>query len=483
MQVSVIGLGYVGLVTAACVADWGIDVIGVDTNASRIDALRAKRLPFFEPGLADLVGRGLHSHRLTFIDDPATAAGNAEIVIIAVGTHDGNGGWQTKTVLSALHTVVPHMPDDGILVIRSTLPPQFIEDLPELIGSIRAQAARPSIPILLNPEFTREGSAVVDFLQPSRVVIGVIHDPAGRGVRMLQALYKRVSAPVMVMPAMNASLAKLGSNLFLATKISFANELASLCDAFGADVDAVIGAMALDPRIGAAFMGPGIGFGGSCLPHQVTMTVRDAQAVGLATPLLSAVDAVNHRQRSSMVDRIAGLLDGMLDGRRIALLGLTFKPDTDDMRDAPSLSIARELIDRGASVIAYDPQPGACRHAEAAVPGLKIAGTAEEALAGAEAIALVTEWPEFRAIDWSEARRLVRRAVLVDGRNALSVSDVVAAGFVYAGFGRGVSYPTPIPASAQFTLRPFESADDDHAVRVAEDTAAYDLAARERQEG
>lgn len=476
MQVSVIGLGYVGLVTAACVADWGHDVVGVDTNASRLNALRAERLPFFEPGLVELVRRGLHSRRLQLREEPESAVRDAQVVIIAVGTHDGNGGWQTTTVLSALHAVVPHLAADATLVIRSTLPPQFIRDLREIVGTMRAAAQRSPVPILLNPEFTREGSAVEDFMNPSRVVIGVSHDPAGRGVRLVQTLYQAVTAPVLVMPAINASIAKLGSNLFLATKISFANELASICDAFGAEVDGVIGAMALDPRIGAAFLGPGVGFGGSCLPHQVTMTVRDAQAAGIGTPLLSAVDLVNHRQRSAMVDKVSELLDGDLDGRRIGLLGLTFKPDTDDMRDAPSLSIARELIDRGASVIAYDPQPTARRHAQAALPALRIAERVEDAMAGAEALALVTEWPEFRVIDWSTARLLVRRAIVVDGRNALSPTAVTDAGFTYVGFGRGVSYPTPIHAEDRFSDQALDGEEDDRARHVAEAAEAYEIA-------
>lgn len=480
MQVSVIGLGYVGLVTAACVAKWGIDVVGVDIDRVRLDALRANHLPFFEPGLDDLVRRGLHARRLSFAADPANSSRDADVAIIAVGTHDGNGGWQTKSVVAALRTIVPVLRDDAILVIRSTLPPRFIAELPELVGRMRSEASSPPVPILLNPEFTREGSAVSDFLEPSRVVIGVSHDPAGRGVRLLASMYQHVTAPVMVMPAMNASLAKLGSNLFLATKISFANELASLCDAFGANVDAVIGAMALDPRIGSAFMGPGVGFGGSCLPHQVAMTVRDAQAAGLPTPLLSAVDAVNHSQRATMVDRIASMLDGLLDGRRVALLGLTFKPDTDDLRDAPSLSIARELIDRGASVIAYDPQPRARQRAAEIVAGLEVAESVDGALAGAEAIALVTEWPEFGAIDWDQARSLVRRAILVDGRNALSADAVVEAGFVYAGFGRGTSYPTPIHLSAErLILDVPDRTPDDGASKVAERVAPYDAASAE----
>jgi UDPglucose 6-dehydrogenase len=293
------------------------------------------------------------------------------------------------------------------------------------------------VPVLLNPEFTKEGTAVDDFLRPERVVIGVGLDIDGRGEDALRELYAETDAPIVTMSATNASLSKLGANLFLATKISFANELAQLCDLYGGDIDQVVAAMAFDSRIGGSFLRAGIGFGGSCLPHQVTMTVLGAAEAGVATPLFAAVDEVNHRQRRMLVDRLAEQLGGSLAGQRIALLGVTFKPDTDDLREAPSIAIARELIARGASVVAFDPMTSALDRFAALVPGVVTAASPLEALTDADGAALVTEWPVLRALDWNEAARVMRTPVIVDGRNALPVAALVAAGFDVTTFGRG----------------------------------------------
>ncbi len=438
MRAAVVGLGYVGLVTASCLAERDHDVIGIEVDEDRIRSLMQGITPFHEPGLADLVTSGIRSGRLRFATEAATAVAASQVVILAVGTHDGHGGWQTDTIRATLAQVVPNMPDDATLVVRSTLPPEFLRQMPRIVDQIRAESNRPQIPVMLNPEFTREGQAVRDFLEPDRIVIGVGSDPTGRGVATLQKLYKGFVAPVLVMSALDACLSKLGANLFLATKISFANELAQLCDAYGADVTQVTRGMSYDPRIGGSFLRAGIGFGGSCLPHQVTMTVKGARAIGLETPLLAAVDDVNARQRQLFVDRMRSLL-GNLDGARIALLGLAFKPDTDDLREAPAIDIARALIAEGATVVAYDPMWRAMEGASRRVPGLELAPSARDAMTGADAVGLVTEWTEFREIDWTEARSLVRRAILVDGRNALDPAAVVAADFAYASFGRDVA--------------------------------------------
>jgi UDPglucose 6-dehydrogenase len=434
VRVTVVGLGYVGLVTAACLVEWGHRVRGIDANRGRIADLRAGRMPFYEPGLDRLVARGIAAKALEFSSKAASSLRDADLVVVAVGTHDGNGAWQTATILACLEEIVPHLAPESTLVIRSTLPPDFVESLPEIVA--RARGALPPVAVLLNPEFTREGRAVRDFLNPDRVVIGIAHDPGQRGVAVLRSLYGGVSAPVLVMSAPEAALSKLGSNLFLATKISFANELAGLCDLFGAGVDPVVAALSLDPRIGAGFLGPGVGFGGSCLPHQVAMTVRAAGEHGYPTPLLGAVAAVNESQRRRFAGRLAALLGG-LPGSRIALLGLTFKPGTDDLRDAPSLAIGRHLLAAGARVVAHDPMASARERALGLVAGLEVAPTALEALRGADAAGLVTEWPEFCEIDWDEAGRLMRRRIVVDGRNALSPEMLRAAGFVYSAFGRG----------------------------------------------
>jgi UDPglucose 6-dehydrogenase len=253
------------------------------------------------------------------------------------------------------------------------------------------------------------------------------------------------------MSATDAALSKLGANLFLATKISFANELAQLCDQYGGNVDQVVGAMAYDHRIGGAFLRAGIGFGGSCLPHQVTMTVATAAESGLPTPLFAAVADVNLRQRERMIERLAELLGGSVSGARIALLGVTFKPDTDDLRDAPSIHIATRLIEEGATVVAFDPMTNALERFAALVPGVRVASSVEVALDDVDAAALVTEWAVFRQLDWTDAAMRMRRAIMVDGRNALSVVELVDAGFAYASFGRGIRRPVEVSETAPMT--------------------------------
>jgi UDPglucose 6-dehydrogenase len=441
MRVTVVGLGYVGLVTAACLAEWDHEVVGIDANPERLDALRDGRMPFHEPRLPEIVAEGVATGRLSFAGDLPSAAADADLVIVAVGTHDGNGGWQTDTVRACLADLVPAMADGAVLVIRSTLPPDFIRQLPSLIGSRRAAVDRGPLAVLLNPEFTREGRAVRDFQSPDRVVLGIVSDPAGSGEAALRDLYRNARAPIVVMGAIDAAITKLGANLFLATKISFANELGEICDAFGADVATVVDGMSYDARIGGAFLKAGVGFGGSCLPNQVSMTIRTAAQAGVATPLLTAVDEVNHRRRTQVVERAAALLDGTVRHRRVALLGLTFKPDTDDLRDAPALTIAKGLIDDGADVVAYDPMPTARERASGIVDGLQVVDTAVEAIAGADLVILVTEWPEFLDIDWDAAGRMMRRRVVIDGRNVLSGEQLAASGFSYASFGRGSLLP------------------------------------------
>ncbi len=450
MRVSVIGLGYVGLVTSAGLAEWGHDVVGVEASEARLSLLREGRLPFYEPGLDELVGRHGGTGRLRFAS-PAEAEEEinaSEIVFIAVGTHDGNGGWQTDTACAALESIVPHMADDATLVIRSTLPPEFVDTLAGIVREHRRDHGKGAIPVLLNPEFTREARAIQDFMHPDRIVLGVIDDPEQIGVERTQRLYEQAEAPIVVLRGLDAAFSKLGANLFLATKISFANELAALCDAYGAQVDQVVSAMAYDTRIGGAFLRPGVGFGGSCLPHQVSMTVKAAMEIGIPTPLLEAVDHINHRQRDQFVELITESVTD-IEGAKVALLGLTFKPHTDDLRDAPSLTIADALLKRGARVVAYDPMADAAERAAELVPGLEIAASVSDAIADADAIGLITEWPEFSEIDWTSARGSVRGAAIVDGRNALSPDRVAEAGFSYRGFGRGYA-----PASEAGVLQP-----------------------------
>lgn len=450
MKVSVVGQGYVGLVTAAGAAEWGHEVFGVERLDERLNALQAGQVPFHEPALGELVETHQASGRLRFTADGKSAAARSELVFVAVGTVDADQHWETRTIRACLADVVPHVPDHGAVVVRSTCPPEFISELATYVDDLRRRAGRGSIAVMLNPEFTKEGTAVQDFLEPDRVVIGVASDPDGRGEALLREFYATVEAPILVLSAMDAILAKLGANLFLATKISFANELAALCDLYGSRIERVVEGMAHDPRIGGSFLRAGIGFGGSCLPHQVTMTVHEARALGHDTPLLAAVDEINLRQKMTFVDRIE-VLAGGLAGRRIALLGLTFKPHTDDLRAAPALDIASMLIDRGATVVAYDPMEPARRRARTLIPRLQVVSTALEALSDADAVALTTEWPEFGTLPWAQLANVVRGRIVVDGRNALDPEVLVDAGFVYSSFGRGHHMPVAVEVPSTVT--------------------------------
>lgn len=441
MRVTVVGLGAVGLVTAACLAADGHEVVGLEADPGRLDALRRGEVPFHEPGLDALVTSALSDRRLVLTDTAEGGVAQARLVILAVGTHGPDGSWQSASMVQCLLEVVPRLADDAALVIRSTLPPDFAVGIAARVAGLRRAVGRSLVPVLLNPEFTREGSAVRDFQRPSRIVIGVAHDPSGAGVAALKRLYAHTDAPIRIVGAMDACLGKLAANLFLATRISFANELAGVCEEYGGDIEAVVDTMAPDPRIGGYFLRAGLGFGGSCLPSQVQMMSRAVREHGLSTPLLDAVTQINTGRIDHFVDRLTAFLED-LAGKRICLLGLAFKPGTDDLRDAPSLNLARRLIAAGATVVAYDPMPRARQGAANLVPGLLIAETAAEALTGADAVGLVTEWPEFAALDWEGVIASMRRAIVVDGRNALDVGRLIEAGYAYAGFGRAGSTGT-----------------------------------------
>ncbi|HEX5465457.1 MAG TPA: nucleotide sugar dehydrogenase [Candidatus Limnocylindrales bacterium] len=435
MRVTVVGLGAVGLVTAACLAAEGHDIVGLEADPDRLAALRRGEVPFHEPGLDELTATSLAERRLVLSDSPDAAVSTARLVILAVGTHGPDGSWQSASMVRCLLEVVPLVADDAVLVIRSTLPPDFAVGIAARVAGLRRATGRPDVPVLLNPEFTREGTAVHDFQHPSRIVIGIASDPSGSGLAAVKRLYAHTTAPLRVVSAMDACLGKLAANLFLGTRISFANELAAVCEEYGADIEAVVDTMAPDPRIGSYFFRAGLGFGGSCLPSQVAMMSRAVREHGLSTPLLDAVTAINARQIERFADRLTAFL-GDLAGARICLLGLAFKPGTDDLRDAPSLNLARRLIAAGAAVVAYDPMPRARSGAAAQVAGLQVADSAAQAIAGADAIGLVTEWAEFAALDWEGLQASLARPIIIDGRNALDAGRLIGAGYAYAGFGR-----------------------------------------------
>ncbi len=417
--IGVVGLGWVGLVTSACFAELGHRVIGRDILSDRIDALRGGRLPFHEPGLAKLVER--NAERLEFTTEMEPLRG-ARLAFICVGTPPTYSG---DADLTAVFAAVDELAGDHApaLVMKSTVP----------VGTgrqVRARAA--GIPYVSCPEFLREGTAVRDFLEPDRVVIGA--DPSDEeAAAAVQALYDPLGAHIVRTDVASAEMIKLASNAFLATKISFINEIANVCEEVGADVTEVAAAMGMDERIGPKFLRAGLGFGGSCFGKDVSALKQLAGNSGYHFQLLSSVIDVNELQKRRVVGKLTKHL-GSLVGREIAILGLAFKPDTDDMRDASSLVLASRLLGEGARVRAYDPV--AREKAAEMLPYVEMSGSAMDALDGADAAILVTEWPEFAELDWNAVARRMKRPLMVDGRNFLDESAVRAAGFVYESIGR-----------------------------------------------
>lgn len=422
MRVAVFGAGYVGLVTGACLADLGHEVVVRDVVEERIAALRRGEVPIHEPGLPELLERA--RERLAFTTEVGEALAGAEVVYVAVGTPPTYSG---DPDLSAVWAVVEELPRTGdriVLAMKSTVP----------VGTGRAVRHRlderglGNVGYVSNPEFTAEGTAVGDFLHPDRIVIGAF-DPADGDV--VERLHAGIEAPVVRCDVASAEMIKLAANAALVTRISFINEIANVCEATGADVLTVAEGIGLDRRIGPAFLRAGIGFGGSCFPKDSLALKQLAANSGYNFQLLNAVIEVNELQKRRVIGKLERYL-GPLRGKRVALLGLAFKPGTDDMREAPSLVLAGRLLAEGAHVSAWDP----VADGRLVLDGVRIAESALEALEGADAAVLVTEWPELRELDWEEAGRRMRRRVLVDGRNFLDPSALRALGFAYEGIGR-----------------------------------------------
>jgi UDPglucose 6-dehydrogenase len=423
--IGVIGTGDVGLVTAAGFAELGNDVWCIDIDAEKIQGLKEGRIPIWEPGLADLVER--HRGRLHFSTDLADALEHARLLFVAVGTPQTYSG---DADLSSVHAVVDAMPasDRHALVMKSTVP----VGTGEAIKRAFAERGKGGFSYVSCPEFLKEGSAVKDFLAPDRVVVGDDGDWAGDAV---VALYEPLQAPLVRTDIKSAEMVKLASNAFLATKISFINEIANVCEETGADVVEVARGMGLDDRIGPKFLQAGIGFGGSCFPKDVTALKQLAGNSGYHFQLLNAVIEVNELQKRRVIAKLQKHL-GSLVGKEIGLLGLAFKPNTDDMREASSLVLSSRLQGAGARVRAYDPVAEA--EARKLIAGVEFAATAAEAVAGADAVVLVTEWPEFKALDLGAMAASMRGTLLVDGRNFLDPVAAGAAGFIYEAIGRPV---------------------------------------------
>jgi len=421
--IGVIGTGYVGLVTAAGFAELGSDVWCIDIDAGKIERLRRGEIPIYEPGLAEAIDR--HRNRLHFSTDIRDAIQSARLLFVAVGTPPTPSG---DADLSAVHAVVDALPasDRHALVMKSTVP----VGTGTTIQRTFADQGKQGLGYVSCPEFLKEGSALADFLMPDRVVVG---DDGGWAGDAVAALYAPLSAPLLRTDIASAEMVKLASNAFLATKISFVNEIANVCEQTGADVVEVTRGMGMDARIGRGFLQAGIGYGGSCFPKDVTALKQLAGNSGYHFQLLSAVIEVNALQKRRVIGKLQKHL-GSLVGRQITLLGLAFKPNTDDMREASALVLAARLQAEGATVRAYDPV--ASDQARRLLHGVALHDNALDAIQGADAVVLVTEWPEFSQLDWHHAATLMRGTTVIDGRNALDPHTITAAGLTYDGIGR-----------------------------------------------
>ena len=432
MQIAVIGLGYVGLVTAVCMARLGQRVVGLDTDPARLRALEAGETPFYEPGLSGELHQ--ESGRLTFTGDSAVALRDAEAILICVGTpSQPTGEADLRAVMAAADTIAEQLTRPTVIALRSTVPVGTTERVEAFLNDrLRSRDAGVQVAVLANPEFLRTGRALDDFLRPARVVIGRTRHATDHDVEVLTTLYRPLNAPILVVDAASAELVKNAANTYLATRISFVNELATLCEATGASVESVIAGIASDPRIGGDYLRPGIGYGGSCLPKDVRSLIAMGEGHGLKMALAKAVDAVNNAQPGRLAATMTEVL-GDLSGLRIGLLGLAFKPETDDIRESPALELARQLRDRGAEVVGCDPQ--AAGRVVEAEPWIQIAPSPMEASRGADAIVLTTDWPAYVTSDFAPLAAVMRRPFLFDARNALDPARAVAAGLRYHAVG------------------------------------------------
>jgi UDPglucose 6-dehydrogenase len=432
LKIAVIGTGYVGLVTGTCLAESGNAVTCVDVDAAKVETLRAGGIPIYEPGLEELVRRNVRERRLAFTTSAEEAMQEAEVAFIAVGTPPGeDGSADLRHVLGAAEEVARHVSRYTVVVTKSTVPVGSAEKVTEVV----ARHARAPFDVVSNPEFLKEGSAVDDFMRPDRVVVGTASPRARKVMAELYAPFVRTEQPVLFMDTRSAELTKYAANAMLAARISFMNDVAALCERLGCDVDEVRRGMGSDKRIGYPFLFPGVGFGGSCFPKDVRAVLTMARQLGLDFDLLRAVERVNERQKRLLFDKVWAHFGGRLAGRRVALWGLAFKPKTDDMREAPSLTLIQLLAGAGAEVTAHDPVAADVARRIVA-PHVRLADEPYAAAEGADALLLVTEWNEFRSPDFERLRKVMRGDALFDGRNVWDASKARAAGFTYYGVGR-----------------------------------------------
>ena len=433
MRVAMVGTGYVGLVSGACFADFGHTVVCIDKDAHRIARLNAGVMPIYEPGLEALVDRNVREGRLSFSTDAAQAVREADAVFIAVGTPSrrGDGYADLSYVHAAAEEIAALVQGFTVVVTKSTVPVGTGDEIERIIHAARPDA---DVAVVSNPEFLREGSAIEDFKRPDRVVVG-LNDERARGVMI--ELYRPLSlneTPMLITDRRTSELVKYAANAFLAMKITFINEVADLCEKVGADVQQVARGIGLDKRIGAKFLHPGPGYGGSCFPKDTLALVRTAQDAGVPLKLVETTAMVNTARKHAMAGKIAAAMGGEVAGKTIGILGLTFKPNTDDMRDAPALDIVPALIAMGATIQAYDPEGHEARQL---LPGVAFKDGAYAAATGADAVVLLTEWDQFRALDLAQMKALMRGPLVVDLRNVYRPEEMRARGFEYVSVGRG----------------------------------------------
>ena len=433
MRVTMVGAGYVGLVSGACFADFGHTVTCVDVDPQKIAALKAGRIPIFEPGLDALVEANICAERLSFTTDLAGAVGGAEVVFIAVGTpsRHGDGFADLSYVYKAARSIASVMTGYCVVITKSTVPVGTGDEVERIIRETRPDA---EFAVVSNPEFLREGAAIDDFKRPDRILIGTQDERATEVMRLLYSPLYLNRAPILTTSRRTAELTKYAANAFLATKVTFINEIASLCEEVGADVQDVALGMGLDNRIGGKFLHAGPGYGGSCFPKDTLALVKTAQEAGTPVRVVETVLAVNDQRKRAMARKVITACGGSVRGKTIAILGLTFKPDTDDMRDAPSLSIIAGLQDAGARICAYDPE--GMGHARQLMPDIEYAADPYACAIDADAVVIVTEWNAFRALDLERLGASMAMRVMVDLRNVYGAEAVAAHAFHYVAVGR-----------------------------------------------
>jgi UDPglucose 6-dehydrogenase len=440
MRIAVVGTGYVGLVTGTCFSDSGNDVICVDINERKVKALQAGKIPIYEPGLSDLVLRNSAAGRLEFTTDLASAVESADVVFLAVGTPPAaDGSADLSAMWAVADAVAPHLRHEAVVVVKSTVPVGTNGKLWERLRQATGRVCR----VASNPEFLKEGAAIVDFTKPDRVVVGVRSKEEGDILHRLYQPFLRTDKPFLVMSPESAEMTKYVANALLATKISFINQMANLCEYFDADINDVRRGIGHDSRIGFAFLFPGVGYGGSCFPKDVRALASTFQEVGLEPRILDAVDWVNEQQKLVLQRKIEEHFQGNLEGKTIAVWGLAFKPKTDDIREAPALVLIDRLLELGAEVRVHDPE--AMNNVDE-IYGDRIAYLPEpmETLQGAHALAIVTEWSEFRTPDFAEMQARMADPVIFDGRNLYDPVDAAQGGFVYYSIGRPVATPSSV---------------------------------------